>query len=188
MDNFWNDLPVQPVFLPLVHKLAEHAAGWVEPSPWFTVGQVVDVAGHSSSIATEDTTAVDSVAVVPGRQRVAIAPSGNRLAVDNGLLRLEERGFYQIREVGAVANERIIAANVDLEEADLASMETQDLVSAIQPRGDATRVAGAGDRIGPEERERRQALWWYLLIVAFIALSLETVLSNRLSRRRALAR
>jgi Aerotolerance regulator N-terminal/von Willebrand factor type A domain len=188
LDNFWNDLPVQPVFLPLVHRLAEYAAGWVEPSPWFTVGQVVDVAGHSASVAADSASADSAAAATPGRQRVAIAPSGGRLAVDNGLLRLEERGFYQVREIGQVANERIIAANVDLTESDLASMETQDLVSAIQPRGDATQVAGGADRIGPEDRERRQALWWYLLIVAFIALSAETVLSNRLSRRRAPAR
>ena len=189
LDNFWNDLPVQPVFLPLVHKLAEYAAGWVEPSPWFTVGQVVDVAGRSSSVATADTAKADSaVAAAPGRERVAIVPGGGRLAVESGLLRLEDRGFYQVREVGDIANERIIAANVYLAESDLTSMEAQDLVSAIQPRGDAARLAGGADRVAPEDRERRQALWWYLLIVAFIALSAETVLSNRLSRRRAPAR
>ena len=34
----------------------------------------------------------------------------------------------------------------------------------------------------PEDRERRQGLWWYLLVGAATLLLLETLLSNWLSR------
>jgi hypothetical protein len=37
------------------------------------------------------------------------------------------------------------------------------------------------------DRERRQAVWWYLLIVAFVFLAVETVWANRISRRRTAA-
>ena len=36
---------------------------------------------------------------------------------------------------------------------------------------------------GEEEAERRQAIWWYLLMAGVLILAAETVISNRLSRR-----
>ena len=36
--------------------------------------------------------------------------------------------------------------------------------------------------VRPEDLERRQTLWWYLLIGALGFLASETVVSNRLSR------
>jgi hypothetical protein len=34
-----------------------------------------------------------------------------------------------------------------------------------------------------EETERRQSLWWYLLMTGLLLLAIETVISNRLSRK-----
>ena len=34
-----------------------------------------------------------------------------------------------------------------------------------------------------EEAEKRQSLWWYLLMAGLLLLATETVISNRLSRR-----
>jgi hypothetical protein len=34
-----------------------------------------------------------------------------------------------------------------------------------------------------EEVERRQSLWWYLLLTGLLILATETVIANRLSRR-----
>ena len=34
-----------------------------------------------------------------------------------------------------------------------------------------------------EEAERRQSLWWYLLMAGLLLLAVETVISNRLSRK-----
>ncbi|HEX6629960.1 MAG TPA: BatA domain-containing protein, partial [Gemmatimonadaceae bacterium] len=42
LDNRWSDLPVQPVFLPLVHELARHAAGRPPAAPAVHVGDRVD--------------------------------------------------------------------------------------------------------------------------------------------------
>ncbi|MDQ3949359.1 MAG: BatA domain-containing protein, partial [Gemmatimonadota bacterium] len=43
LDNFWNDLALQPVFLPFVHQLARHTARFAEARPWFTVGETLDL-------------------------------------------------------------------------------------------------------------------------------------------------
>ena len=42
-DGYWNDLPVQPVFLPLIQSLVRHAAGWTPQRAWETVGTAVAV-------------------------------------------------------------------------------------------------------------------------------------------------
>jgi hypothetical protein len=78
---------------------------------------------------------------------------------------------------------RVVAANLDLAEADLTPMDPQEVTAAIRPQ--TTGPAGPGvaaETVTAEERERRQAIWWYLLIGAFALLAAETVLSNRLSR------
>jgi hypothetical protein len=191
LDNFWNDLPVQPVFLPLLHQVVRYSAGWIEPSPWFTVGQVVNVAGRAAVATTP--AAQDSAdegtapAAGPQPELVAIAPGGDRIEIETGLLSLEESGFYEVRSPGSPGNERVVAVNVDLTESDLVSMDPQDLVAAVRPRGDAAGRADDAARVSPEDRERRQAIWWYLLIVAFVFLAVETVWANRMSRRRKAA-
>lgn len=185
LDNFWSDLPLQPIFLPLAHQLVRHAAGYAEPNPWFTVGQVVDVTG-GSPVARADSAAGAAAAAAPAPasagqpDRVALTPSGERQDVANGLLRVMERGFYEVRSEGGP--ERVVAVNVDLAESELASMDPAEIVGALEPGGEVVRDPGRA-RIAPEDRERNQALWWYLLIAVFIILATETVLSNRQSRR-----
>jgi len=190
LDNYWSDLPVQPVFLPMVHQLTRYSAGWVEPSPWFTVGQVVNVAGPAAivtSTAPESAEAGAAATAAPVPDLVAIAPGGDRIKVPTGLLSLEESGFYEVRTPGSPEVGRVVAVNVDLNESDLVSMDAQELVAAVRPRGDAAGRAADASRVSPVDRERRQAVWWYLLIVAFVFLAVETVWANRISRRRTAA-
>ena len=49
--------------------------------------------------------------------------------------------------------------------------------SGDQPTGALTQLS-----VDDPELERRQSLWWYLLIGVFLLLAGETVFSNRLSR------
>jgi len=45
--------------------------------------------------------------------------------------------------------------------------------------------AVAADAPTREDTERRQTIWWYLLVLAGVLLATETLMSNRLSRRSA---
>ncbi len=177
-DNFWADLPVRPVYLPFVHQLARYASGYAEPSPWFTAGQVLDVyAGRARTDA-------DTAAATPAAraQATALSPGGARQPVpETGLLVLAEQGFYQLRDAGS-RGDFTVAVNLDFGESDLSSMDPAELTAAVAPRGDDARTAVVS-HVRPEDRERRQSLWWYLLIAAFLLLATETALSNRLSRR-----
>lgn len=184
LDRYWNELPVQNVYVPFVHQLISHAAAYAEPDPWFRVGQFVDVRASGRMQAADSSEIMSAQAAAEPSDLVIRAPSGARSnASASGLLQLVEQGVYEVRNsAGTAADTRFVAANLDVAESDLTPLDPQELASAVEPLGDApTGLAGS---LSIEERERRQSLWWYTLIAAFLILAAETVLSNRLSMRR----
>jgi Aerotolerance regulator N-terminal/von Willebrand factor type A domain len=170
LDGYWNDLPVQPVFLPLVQSLVRHAAGWTPEPPWQTVGQVLSLFDASSSSRAAS---------------AAIAPSGarTRWTSDDSVrsLPLREQGFYEMREGGATAPSRIVAVNVDPAESELGGFAPDELTRTVAPAGTTGATTAAGTTLTVAERERRQLLWWYVLVAALVLLAVESLLSNRLS-------
>ena len=185
LDNFWSELPLQPVYLPFVHQLAKHGAGYTEAKPWFSVGQVAD-------LADPRTAAAGAAGATERENLVAQTPSGARVVVPLGTSRaiaLKEQGFYEVRRPGeGPGTARVVAANLDLSETDLTPMDPQEFAAALRPP--ARGAAGGGgepETVTAAERERRQAIWWYLLLGAALLLVTETVLSNRLSRVTAAA-
>lgn len=172
LDNFWNDVALQPVFLPFVHQLARHAAQFREAKPWFTVGEALDVGRQRRSTGRDQPA-----------ELVAQSPSGERTRVGAGAVQslpLREHGFYEIRPLqGTAGSGRTIAVNVDPTEADLSRIDPSELTAAVMKQDAATRAA-VGDDATPEEFEQRQSLWWYLLAAAVILLAVETVVGNRL--------
>jgi len=170
-DGYWNDLPVQPVFLPLVQSLVRHAAGWTPERPWETVGQVLALSDAGASRRSS---------------LVAVAPSGERTrwtASDSTRsLSLREQGFYEIRDAEAVAASRVVAVNPDPTESELAAVAPDELSRAVAPAGTAGTATTGATTLSVAERERRQLLWWYFLVAAVLLLAAESLLSNRLSR------
>ena len=169
LDTYWNDLALQPVFLPFVHRMVRHAAQYSETPAWLTAGQVLALGGADSAAA---------------RAPIVLDPAGTRVDVDStGLLRVAAPGFYDVRGADGTRSTRAVAVNVDLAESDLTALDPATVVVAVQSTGDDARPqqAGAG-MIALEERERRQSLWWYLLIAGLLLLAVETALATRPSR------
>jgi hypothetical protein len=169
LDGYWNDLPVQPVFLPLIQSLVRHAAGWTPQRPWETVGQVMALSAANART-----------------ELVAVAPSGERTRWSSAdsvrSLPLREQGFYEIRDADAVVPGRIIAVNPDPTESELGAFPPDELSRAVAPAGTATASTAGTTTLSVEEREQRQTLWWYVLVAALLLLATESLLSNRLSR------
>ena len=181
LDNYWNDLPLQPVFLPYVHQLAKYAARYSDARLWYTAGEVLDLSRHSELTGTA------CVQRSACRGVIVEAPSGARshlATVGEGLIPLHEQGFYEVRPEGAPAGTgRRVAVNLDLTEASTARIDPQELRLAVLAGGAAGRnAAGAATTTTREDEERKQTIWWYLLAMAGVLLAVETVLSNRLSR------
>jgi len=73
--------------------------------------------------------------------------------------------------------------NLDPAESDLTPMDPQELVAAVTGRAAVTSNQAAPAEITVEEAERRQALWWYLLVTGVLLLAAEMAVSNTLSRK-----
>jgi len=170
LDVSWSDLPTKPVFLPFIHQSVRHLAGYTEPEPWLTVGQVL----NTSAVAARG----------PAAQRVVLTPSGRRLPLDDegtDVLELTEQGFYEIRGDANQAD-GIVAANVDPAEADLTPMDPREITAAAVGAGDEAGGQQAGVPLTPEAKEKNQRLWWYLLVAGILLLGADTFLSNRMAK------
>jgi hypothetical protein len=184
IDEYWTDLPLQPVFLPFVHELAKYVGRYADPRSWYTAGDVLDLSRHGelTSMFPAQTDAGGQAAGL-----VLESPSGKRTRLTaNGeahLAELREQGFYELRGPNTpVGSGRPIAVNVDLTESDLSHFEPRELVAAVTAATAPGETAVAEGAALPEDLERRQTIWWYLLLAALIFMAAETVLSNRLSR------
>ena len=171
MDNLWSDLPVQPVFLPLVHQMVRYLAGYSERRTAFPVGYVLDLQAARSLVGGESDVTVES-------------PSGRRTALGAAAepaMTLDEAGFYTIRTVGGSPRSASLAVNVDPSEGDLTPLDLDAFLAAVRPAGEAAAAASPESAtMNLSERERRQGLWWYLVIGALALALAETLLSNRL--------
>lgn len=169
LDNVWSDLPLQPMFLPLVHQLALHASGHVERSPAWAVGEVATIGPDQLQGAPGAV-----VVVNPSGERTRREPQNGTLAVA-----LEDGGIWEVREGGSGGRLLAsLAANVPAEESRLEPFDPEDLRLATGAVDSATAEPPAAD-LTPEEAERRQGLWWYLLAGVTLLLAAEAVVANR---------
>ncbi len=171
LDDSYSDLPLKPVYVPLVHQLVKYLGQFESPRSWMTVGQVVDVSALTKARANW----------------LVVTPSGKRVT-STGPLELDEQGIYEVRPAGASesAPPRAIAVNIDPAESDLTSIDPAELVAAVTGRATPTATASASptetSQADVKDAEKRQALWWYLLLTGLLLLAVETVVSNRLSQ------
>jgi hypothetical protein len=171
LDVAWSDFPTKPVFPIFVHQAAKHLAGYAEPAPWLTVGQVLNASSAAGATKTP--------------LRVLLTPSGRRVPVeDEGteVLELAEQGFYELRADRNEA-EAVVAANVDPAESDLTPIDPREITAAAAGGG-GTGTAGSleGVPLTREAREKNQRLWWYFLVVGLLLLGTDTLLSNRIAK------
>jgi hypothetical protein len=174
LDTFWNDMALQPVFLPFLHQLAKHAGGHQESRAWYTVGETLDLSGEEPLV---------------GRDAALVTPSGRkeRVAAAQRAVELGAPGFYEVRRLEGGSWSRLAAVNFDPAESDLTTLDPEELAGAVTQRADGRAARASQPGLTTEEHEGRQALWQYLLIAAVAFLVGETVLSNRLPAARARA-
>ena len=180
LDLEWTDLPLKPVFLPFLHRVAVSLAGYSQRPAWVTVGEVLDTAAERDAARGGGASRQEP--------RVVLTPSGQRVMLDGEgpeALELSEQGFYEVRPAGRDAEpSTTVASNVDLSESDLTPMDPEDIAAAAMGHAGGTAAdAGTNTVVTNEEQERSQRLWWYLLFAAALMLGGETLLSNRQSRK-----
>jgi hypothetical protein len=173
LDNYWNDLFRTTVYLPFVHRVVQHLATYEEPANWFTVGGVVDP-GHLLKAS--------GFGLQSGTGAMVLTPSGRRIEQSGQPtpVQLEETGFYEIHGRSNQAGTVSIASNVDTTESDLTPLDRQELTASLAGRPGGTARAADATILTPEDQERRQNFWWYILMAGIVLLGLETAISNRM--------
>ena len=184
LDRFWNNLPLQPVYLPFVHRVTRYLGGRGEVPAWHVAGSTVDLASLAEASGSWEIPA-GAVAMEPGGGVVPLHEEGG-LA-----LRLDRRGIWEIRPPGQRPDHPLaLAVNVDVGESDLTRLDVEAFQASVGgaavPADGSRQLEATGEEaeVAGEDFEKSQAFWRYLLAAAFLLLASETMLSNRLSRER----
>jgi len=200
LDSYWNDLALRPVFLPFVHQAMKHLGRYAEGKVWRTVGEIFDAADlqtiRGSGLPPSPSGLPAGFGVTSGirdsgnpavalSRPTVLAPSGKTVEFSEAArntFTLEEPGFYEVRTGGEKAGEgAAVAVNVSAEESDLTPFDPAELTAAVTP-GAGSAATAAAQPLTPEDYERRQSVWWYLLAAGVVLLAIEALVAGRFPR------
>jgi hypothetical protein len=188
VDRSWNTFPVTNVFVPVVHLAFRYLAQYEDPAAWYTVGRSLDISAPLGQIVREG--GVTNATSAPRKATgVVMAPSGQQTTIGEGGaagIRLEEQGFYTTRLQGTGDRRPFaVAVNLDPAESDLTPMQAVEFATSATGGGAVTPTGQSLEHpeLTPADIEKKQIVWWVLLLAGALALLGEATLSNRLSRR-----
>jgi Mg-chelatase subunit ChlD len=166
LDTSWNDLPLTPMFLPLVRQMLEYLGG--EPlASSYRVGQMLAVPPDADGSLP----AVDN----PGGGRVDDTRKGPASELS---IAASELGFYRLRYRDRA---EYVAVNLDTNESDLSKLNVEELMAGVLPEpGNQSARASGYTGLTPEEIESKQRLWLPLLILALALFVAEALLARRI--------
>ncbi len=185
IDGTWNDVPRHSMYLPLVHEVSAYLAQHEVPAAWQTVGRMFDISSPVGALVRDGQ--LGAAGAAGGVRGVVVAPSGQQVTLGAGgaeTIRLSEQGFYSVRVAGTGDRRPyVVAVNLAPEESDLASIAPDVFLAGITGGAAATAAAMDIEPLTPAEMEKRQSIWWFLLVGGLVALLVEAALSNQLSRK-----
>lgn len=184
LDAEWNDLPRQGMFLPMLHETMKYLAQYTEEQPSHVVGRMLDISAAVAELVRDGqatrTAGESGVVVAPSGAQVTLGGSGGVPSIE-----MAEQGFYSVRLPGMGARRPYtVAVNIDPAESDLTVIPPADLLASATGQSAAVAQGQSLEArdITPVDVEKKQSLWWFLLVAGLALLLAEAVLSNRLSR------
>jgi hypothetical protein len=185
LDGSWNDFPTRFLFPVVVPDTLVYLGQYEEPEAWHTVGRMMDLSMPVASLVQQG--GAGDVQALRRASAVVLAPSGTQATLgEDGVpaVELGEQGFYSVRMQGTEGRPFAVAVNLDPAESDLATLSPAEFVANATGQAAVTATGESLERadITASDIEKRQAVWWFLLVLAVAALLAESVLSNRLSR------
>jgi hypothetical protein len=186
IDGDWNDYPKHGMFVPVVHETMKYLAQYTEPQPSYTVGRMFDLATPIAAMVQQGLVS-GATGAARDTAGVVVTPAGKQVTMGSGgvaSMALDETGFYAVRLPGMAAERPYtVAVNMDRDESDLVALAPAEFLASATGQ-DAAVVAGQRYDVNestPADVEKRQSIWWYLLVAGLGALLIETAWSNRLS-------
>lgn len=149
----WNDIPIQPGFLPLVQELGRYLAGQGsdEADRSFLVGDRPPVPENSEKASL----------VLPNGRAISPASGGT-----DGAVRFPPFEIPGIYRLTSAEGERLMAVNVDTAESDLRQLAAPEKLAAF---GADARPAGTGSALLPEQRVEYAGTLIWLIFFVFLA-------------------
>ena len=166
LNNIENDLPVHPVFIPFVQQVAGYLGHVDSATGNYVAGAFYDL--HPGTQQTDTPVEVTG----PHNTRLLSLSESTRTRS----LPLEHEGFYDIRRQNG--RHELAAVNPDRRESDFTVLAADTLALWVNT-GRNTQNAGAGVDNENETGDRRNQLWWYVLLAALVVAVAESVLGNR---------
>ena len=165
LENLTNDLPLHPVFVAFVDRLARYLSG----SDRLGGARLVDsfVQLRSAGEPVGRTTSIELIDP-DGRRPLSLTEARTVQS-----FRLEREGFYQIRF--ANGRDALIAVNPDRRESDLEPLaaDVQQLWS-----GSAEGARSVASRAPVEADYQARSLWWYVMLLALLVALAEVVFAS----------
>lgn len=172
LDSSWNDLPLTPIYLPLVRQMVRYL-GERDARAWHVVGQTFTA--HPAK---------------DGSLPAVDAPSGGRLTERNQtaagelIVKAREPGFYKLRYSQAA---EFAAVDLDGKESDFTKLNVEEFVAAVTGADkQGAQASAAQAKLSGEETEAQQRVWWPLLIAALALFVAEAVLARRTKMARVI--
>ncbi len=166
LDTAWNDLPLTPMYLPLLRQMLEYLGGR-ESAASYTIGQAFTTPSDKDGSLP----AIDS----PSAKRVddARKNSSGEQSLDAG-----EIGFYRLRYRD---RDEFVAVNLDTKESDLAKLSVDELIASVSPSAEERAAQSTQSPVlTAEEKEAKQRLWLPLLLTALLLFVAEAVIARRI--------
>ena len=173
MENLTNDLPLHPLFVAFVDRLARYLSGSEPLRGSRLVDSFVQLRAAGVPVGT-----IASLEVIDpeGRRPLSLSEARNAQT-----FRLRRAGFYQIRF--ANGRDTVIGVNPDRRESDLESLPN-DLKQLWSGSSGDNMPQPAGAR-SMETKNQPVSLWWYVMLLALAAASAEIAVASRyLGRQR----
>jgi hypothetical protein len=166
LENLTNDLPLHPVFVAFVDRLARYLSGSERVSGARLVDSYVQL-----RTPAEQPKEMGNVEVIGPDGRRPLSLNEARSAQT---LRLEQAGFYQIRL--ANGREMLVGVNPDRRESDLQpiAVDVQKLWSGSSANGSPP----AESATSYAEQDRSVSLWWYVMLLALVAAMAEMIFAT----------
>jgi hypothetical protein len=166
LENLTNDLPLQPVFVAFVDQAARYLSGNEQLGGSRLVDSYVQLRA-----AAQPTDALGSVEVIDPQGRRPLSLDEARHAQS---IRLEHAGFYRIRF--ASGRDAVIGVNADRRESDLQPMPADVQKLWI---GSSSGEPNTAANSALEKQTTPVSLWWYVMLLALIAVAAESFLASR---------
>jgi hypothetical protein len=166
LDSAWNDLPLTPLYLPLVRQVLSYMGDPARASA-YTLGQAIPIPAEPD-----------------GTPPLVDGPAGGRVEdikrdqAGNGSLTAKEVGFYRLRYRNRTDN---LAVDLDTKESDLSKLNIDELIASVsRAPADEASFSERSERPTAEQIEARQRIWFPLLVMALLLFVAEAILARRI--------